>query len=352
MNNVHIVIDLETWGNTPGSALRSIGAVAFDPYTGTIWSQFYVNVADTDEVLTKDPATVDWWSGQPEAAQAVFNDPKYGRYDPPVAFEELVTWAVNLGVPNDVQVWAHGGSYDVPHLIAAFAAHGVSWPFHYRAPRDTRTLFEVAGWDVAKCLNDFADPNGIYHFALDDAKCEARAISAAYRVLGITRPGETPAAMISALRALRDDLFVANNRYQQDARDARAELAMISDGWHVIEATDEGFTARDADGREVIVTFGDPPATQIRGVFASSQHIVVYVIPEDEFECKPCNELKAMLDAAGLEYDVRPIRVEKRGEWYKLENIPVGERYMPQMFVNDMRIGGRDNARKWLAEPR
>jgi len=38
---MHVMFDLETWGTTPGSALRSIGAVEFDPMGKDIGRTFY-----------------------------------------------------------------------------------------------------------------------------------------------------------------------------------------------------------------------------------------------------------------------------------------------------------------------
>lgn len=35
----HIMVDLETWGKIPGSDIRSIGAVVFDPILGTVGAE-------------------------------------------------------------------------------------------------------------------------------------------------------------------------------------------------------------------------------------------------------------------------------------------------------------------------
>ena len=41
-----VMLDLETWGTMPGSALRSIGAITFDPYgnDGFVEASFYRNI--------------------------------------------------------------------------------------------------------------------------------------------------------------------------------------------------------------------------------------------------------------------------------------------------------------------
>jgi hypothetical protein len=69
MGGVHVMLDLETWGTSPGSALRSVGAVTFSPYgePGFTEAAFYANIDRHSCVLagmTIDPAIVDWWSRQ------------------------------------------------------------------------------------------------------------------------------------------------------------------------------------------------------------------------------------------------------------------------------------------------
>ena len=58
-----VMIDLETLGIQPGSVIRSIGAVVFDPVTNTLGSTFYQNIcADSCKKagLTTDPDTIKW----------------------------------------------------------------------------------------------------------------------------------------------------------------------------------------------------------------------------------------------------------------------------------------------------
>lgn len=58
-----VMLDLETWGTAPGSALRSIGACTFIPATGETPQTFYRNItrASCEAVgLAVDPETVKW----------------------------------------------------------------------------------------------------------------------------------------------------------------------------------------------------------------------------------------------------------------------------------------------------
>src|ERR1700685_2647763 len=70
----HIMLDLETLGTRPGSAIRSVGAAAFD-LDGTdkpAGPTFYKKVKSMScwvAGLTVDQDTLDWWSRQPQEVQ-------------------------------------------------------------------------------------------------------------------------------------------------------------------------------------------------------------------------------------------------------------------------------------------
>ena len=210
---ISVMIDLETWGTTPGSDIRSIGACVFDPAAGTVGNgylddgqdhtvrgyTFYVACdnpvpdwyggknPDTNRryILHRDPRTVQWWSEQSSEAQAAFVDP----VDLREALDRFTAWLTGLwnepGIP-DIRIWSHGASFDPPILAAAYEAVGLPVPWHYRAPRDTRTLFDMAGIDDHSAwLKQHPGPLGIAHHALDDAICQARAVCAAYARLTV-----------------------------------------------------------------------------------------------------------------------------------------------------------------------
>lgn len=95
-------------------------------------------------------------------------------HDQPVALNE---W-------GGLRLWSHGAATDAPWLAAAYHACGLPVPWHYRAPRDTRTLFDLAGIDDHSAwLKQHPGPLGIAHHSLDDAICQARAVCAAWSVV-------------------------------------------------------------------------------------------------------------------------------------------------------------------------
>lgn len=226
---VHVSLDLETWGTRPGCDIRSIGAAVFDParqwvsgyddgYNEASPGTFYVacdnpakgvmRTAETDEQFAKadkdgryfkqtgyrynlhrDPRTVQWWSEQSDEAQAAFADPVELKD----ALAAFTSWLYriagesgnSIAQRSDLRIWSHGAAFDSPILAAAYEAVGLPVPWHYRAPRDTRTLFDLADvTDHSAWLAQHPGPLGLTHHALDDAICQARAVCAAYKRIG------------------------------------------------------------------------------------------------------------------------------------------------------------------------
>lgn len=246
---INVMLDLETWGTRPGCDIRSIGACVFDPVTGLvegangplppgnenhggIAGTFYIAtdnpVTDRFRVagcvgaietlmypLQRDPDTERWWSEQSVEAQAAFTDP----VDLKVALIRLTQWIMDIAYPHerglpvpenddinpspDLRIWSHGPQFDISILAAAYEAVGLPVPWHYRAPRDTRTAFDLAGIDDhSTWLKQYPGPLGIPHHSLDDSICQARAVCAAYGRLRISHDVVTHR---SAWRSAIDD---------------------------------------------------------------------------------------------------------------------------------------------------
>ncbi|WP_337186607.1 3'-5' exonuclease [Phenylobacterium sp.] len=174
---LHIMVDLETFGTTPGAAIASIGAVAFDPRTGVIGPTFY-RVVDLGSCaaagLTFEPSTITWWLRQSEAAREALTEAQACELGHALGWFRMFYIQNCRGRP----IWGHGANFDEPILSAAFRAVGVAIPWSYWDARCTRTLFAMA-----KVKPDRAA--GTHHNALDDALAQAHAAIAAYRALGL-----------------------------------------------------------------------------------------------------------------------------------------------------------------------
>lgn len=184
MNPVHIMVDLETWGTAPGSDLRSIGAIVFDPIAGTLGPTFYANVRNGgDYGLARDPDTEKWWADQSQAAQSVL---EADQLDIRLGLARFADWWIEQqGGPatrdSYARFWANGPHFDFVLLEAAYRAvyGGGSYqemvPWIYRAPRDCKTAWDMAGGVDLPF-------EGVQHNALDDARHQALCVIEAYKI--------------------------------------------------------------------------------------------------------------------------------------------------------------------------
>lgn len=174
-NNTHVMVDLETLGTKPGCMLLSIGAVRFDPKgdpndPNTISGEFYHNIKLDEQHaggLTMSHQTVGWWLKQSDKARAML------LYDKIPLGETMRNFEGYFIEENSQAIWSHGMNFDIPIIDHCMELCGIKPPWGWTRIRDTRTIFDMAdSWpDRSK---------GIYHYALDDAFNQARAVQMAY----------------------------------------------------------------------------------------------------------------------------------------------------------------------------
>lgn len=170
-----VMFDLETWGTRAGCAIRSIGAVLFDPYSQMLGAKFYVNVerqSCVDSGMHVDPGTEAWWSRQSQAAQdALMKDQK--------PIEDAITrfnqW---FRVNGGEFVWSQGANFDEPIYTEACRLIGKKPPWKFYNTRCTRTAYGISDFNVFTMKRQ-----GTYHNALDDAIHQARCVQASYAKL-------------------------------------------------------------------------------------------------------------------------------------------------------------------------
>ena len=165
------MLDLETWGTAPGSALRSIGACTFIPATGETPQTFYRNItrASCEAVgLVVDPETVKWWDDQsPEARAALEPD----QQPLTTVLLDFFKWWDAVGGET---IWSHGANFDEVLLKSAIAAVMLEAPWQFWNVRCCRTVLALGN---RRPLRN----KGTHHNALDDAIAQAVAVSAALR---------------------------------------------------------------------------------------------------------------------------------------------------------------------------
>jgi hypothetical protein len=175
----NLMFDLETLGKRTDAAITQISAAWFDPETGEIGGTFDGLIRNSGGTVDID--TVAWWLQQAHAPVlgAKLSDPSQAG-DEAAVLAEFCAFVRVHGEP--ARVWAHGGTgFDFPILRSALDRHDLATPWGYRAPRDTRSLYDLA-------------PGGCPSVPVDETRKHDAAYDCEVQV----------AQVCGALRALRD----------------------------------------------------------------------------------------------------------------------------------------------------
>ncbi len=180
---VHVMVDLETMGKKHNAPIVAIGAVVFDPATGSIGESFYKVVCLESSVnwgAVIDPSTVIWWLKQSsEARSAIVNDDAIPLLDALLQFREFVSDNVTGG-SKKAQVWGNGASFDNTILRSSYDCIAEDYPWEYWNDRDVRTMVEL-GQAISFDPKTTIPFEGSRHNALADAIHQARYVSAIWQ---------------------------------------------------------------------------------------------------------------------------------------------------------------------------
>jgi hypothetical protein len=176
---MHLMIDLETGGTTPGSAIFSIGACLFNPYTADKpVHTFYEEISHSSCMelgLKFQRDTMDWWAKQ--------GTPPNGTTHIKQVLENFNLWLSNAPSKCNEHIigqWANSPSFDLNLIKHVMDIYKIRWPYPYWQELDVRTLKAIAF------------PNGDYklnnsHNALDDCINQAQLVQHAFITLGLSK---------------------------------------------------------------------------------------------------------------------------------------------------------------------
>lgn len=167
-----VMVDLETMGTAPRSAIISIGAASFG--TMGVKNTFHtvVSLASCAEHgLLVDPQTRVWWDSQELSAKKLLAETESPLAPSlPAALQHFDEWFRDQGY--GARIWGNGSDFDVGLLEDAFAAISKEIvrqpPWKYNNVRCYRTLKSLRP-DI-----EAGDFQGVPHDALDDAAHQAR----------------------------------------------------------------------------------------------------------------------------------------------------------------------------------
>ena len=183
-NTTSLMVDIETMGVTPDSAILSIGACAFDEAGTdtfeTITDKFYCTISlESNEAAGRRfmASTMEWWLKQSTAAQqALFAPPIKNLKQAIVSFR---MWVQELK-PSVQFIWANDPDFDLVMLKHAASGIGEQWPWSFAIHRSCRTIKHLA-WPEDDCPDFRAGT--VHHRADDDAVAQALMVQAGYRRL-------------------------------------------------------------------------------------------------------------------------------------------------------------------------
>ena len=181
----HLMIDMETMGNSPDAPIVSIGAVFFDPSTGNTGAEFYQVVSLESSMsfgMKPDASTIQWWLKQSsEARSAILVDEAMGLRETLELLADFIAENAANG-SHTVQLWGNGCSFDNVILRRAYALTETPFAVPFRNDRDVRTMVEL-GKSVG--INPRFDIpfEGDMHNALSDARHQVKYVSAIWQRL-------------------------------------------------------------------------------------------------------------------------------------------------------------------------
>ncbi|HBE9114771.1 TPA: 3'-5' exoribonuclease [Citrobacter braakii] len=181
----HLMVDMETMGNSPDAPIVSIGAVFFDPSTGNTGAEFYRVVSLESSMsfgMKPDALTIQWWLKQSsEARSAILVDEAMGLRESLELLADFIAENAANG-SHTVQLWGNGCSFDNVILRRAYALTQTPFAVPFWNDRDVRTMVEL-GKSVD--INPRFDIpfEGDMHNALSDARHQVKYVSAIWQRL-------------------------------------------------------------------------------------------------------------------------------------------------------------------------
>lgn len=176
----HLMLDLETMGDTSDAAIVSIAAVEFDINTAETGKEFYERVdleSSIEDGGRVTATTIQWWLMQNEAAKIE------------ILKKGTTLWKATIALHRqfhgEYQVFSKPLSFDIPILKNAFKNVKVEYPFNHRLERCVRTYISLNP-DIANAIEFTGTP----HHALHDCHHQIKQVCAVYQSLNLNTNGQ------------------------------------------------------------------------------------------------------------------------------------------------------------------
>lgn len=184
-DDLQIMIDLETLALTPDAVVTQLGYALFRLGGTTVEKSgcYHLNVGSQINLRRKiDWETIKWWLLQEDGPRKLM-----ANVERRPVVECLQDF--NCGLPwSEIKgTWGHGLNFDIPIVCSLNASFGFKEPWHYRTPRDTRTMMALSRGVVDKVR-----ATDVKHSAEHDAIAQALTMQDCYRAIFVGTPGKMP----------------------------------------------------------------------------------------------------------------------------------------------------------------
>lgn len=163
-----IMVDLESMGLQPDSAIVGVGLVEFDLSKGLIGNSFFraINLGDSvRRGCSIDAGTVAWWLSQTKEAQ---NAIMWNTGSLSHTLKEIADFMHTCGPAKEIRVWGNDPAFDNAMLAHSYWLCEMEQPWSFwnnRCVRTLRALYKHVEKD------EFV---GEKHNALDDAMAQVQ----------------------------------------------------------------------------------------------------------------------------------------------------------------------------------
>lgn len=148
----NVMIDTETLGRTPGSVVRSVAAVEFDPKTGETGRQKVWKIDLTDSMqygFKVEASTLKWWMMQSDEARREFVEGSETPLED--FFEEFMEFLADTDEEKDFTLWCLQLDFDVAMLRSMYSWYNLNVyrcdeevrPWNFRKVRDVRPYMDA-----------------------------------------------------------------------------------------------------------------------------------------------------------------------------------------------------------------
>ncbi|HAU7910947.1 TPA: exonuclease [Escherichia coli] len=175
----HLMIVLKTMGTSPDAPIISIGAIFYDPQTGDMGPEFSKTIDLETAGGVIDRGAIKYWCKQSREAQSAIMTDEIPLDDALLQLREFID---ENSCGFYVRVWGNGANFDNVILRRSHERQGIPCPWRYCNDRDVRTIVELGktiGFDARTAIPF----EGVPHNALDDARHQAKYVSAIWQKL-------------------------------------------------------------------------------------------------------------------------------------------------------------------------